>query len=468
MLVLGRLGSGLGILLPNSLQAHISVGHSSLGEVNDVVIGVAGELVADEGVAVLGSGLDLIPVELAGPDLTIADGLVALVVIGHRVDGSLGVLPDSLNIPVSLELGASGDDLAVIGANELPTDEDLAVLGGGSLVHPSRGAGEINQLDNGIVALVIEVDGVGLLGSVLPDGLKRNVGQDGGSREVDDLVVGSTRVLPADEDLAVLGSGRDGIPIEGADLIGGVADRLVALVVEGHGSVLDRGVGPDGLQVDALIRVVKRLARLDDLAIVGTRVLPTDEDLARLVHRLLVHPSSGALEVDDADDGIVALVEVLDEDGALLRGGLAVVLLPKGGEAPIALKRVLGRNNLLVGTVHSPALEGVAVLLRGVVDVLVGILVERLLVQDRVAVVVGDGELLGRGGLLLLNEVYIEIHVVVHRSLVARPGIRCFVVAKLQTTLSVEVVNLVARLRRHVTLERLSYLFLALLNRNPQ
>ena len=83
-------------------------------------------------------------------------------------------------------------------------------------------------------------------------------------------------------------------------------------------------------------------------------------------------------------------------------------------------------------------------------------------------IVVGDRVLLNSRGLLLLNEVYIEIHVVVHRSLVARPGIRCFVVAKLQTTLSVEVVNLVARLRRHVTLERLSYLFLALLNRNPQ
>ena len=83
-------------------------------------------------------------------------------------------------------------------------------------------------------------------------------------------------------------------------------------------------------------------------------------------------------------------------------------------------------------------------------------------------IVEGDRVRLNSRGLLLLNEAYIEIHVVVHRSIGARPGIRRFVVVKHQTTLGVEVVNLVARLRRRgILVELVSYL-LALLSWNPQ
>ena len=137
---------------------------------------------------------------------------------------------------------------------------------------------------------------------------------------------------------------------------------------------------------------------------------------------------------------------------------------------PVALERGLGSNDLVLRASEGPADEGVALLHRGVVEVVEAVLVVLNLIQDLVAVIVGDGVLLGRRrGLLLLNEGRIEIQIAANLSLGTRPGIRSLVVVKHRTSVSVEEVgNLVARLLYEGgALESVGYLFAILSTNHP-
>ena len=188
----------------------------------------------------------------------------------------------------------------------------------------------------------------------------------------------------------------------------------------------------------------------------------------------LIHPSGGTLKVNNTNNGLIVRIVVLDKNGALVRRRLGLVLLPKGVEVPVALERGLGSNDLVLRASEGPADEGVALLHRGVVEVVVTLLaVFNLilnLIQDLAAVIVGDGVLLGRRrGLLLLNERRIEIQIAAHRSLGARPGFLCLVVLELRTSVSVEEIgNLVARLLdKGGTLESVGYLFARFSRNHP-